>query len=183
VLNKGITFVPVSNRINYTAIDADFKRFERKLQLEFFFTNKRSIVHHDNLNTPEEPKLNMVPFTKNPNFWPKKLNPHITKFCNNVKDKVLKLLHNKKAHNNLTPGELRGLRDLRNDNKIVIKKGDKGTGIVIMNTVDYERKIMEQLDDVNTYIRKEYNDIIEIKKQANKFIFDLHDKGFINKKK
>ena len=36
VLNKGITFVPVSNRINYTAIDADFKRFERKLQLEFF---------------------------------------------------------------------------------------------------------------------------------------------------
>jgi len=124
----------------------------------------------------------MVPFTKNPNFWPKKLNPHITKFCNNVKDKVLKLLHNKKAHNNLTPGELRGLRDLRNDNKIVIKKGDKGTGIVIMNTVDYERKIMEQLDDVNTYIRKEYNDIIEIKKQADKFIFDLHDKGFINKK-
>ena len=51
-----------------------------------------------------------------------------------------------------------------------------------MNTVDYERKIMEQLDDVNTYIRKEYNDIIEIKKQADKFIFDLHDKGFINKK-
>ena len=136
VLNKGITLVPVSNRINYTAIDAHFKRFERKLQLQFFITNKRSIVHHDNLNTQEELKLNMVPFTKNPNFWPKKLNPHITKFCSNVKDKVLKLLHNKKAHNNLTPGKLRGLRDLRNDNSIVTKKGDKGAGIVIMNTVD-----------------------------------------------
>ena len=73
----------------------------------------------------------MVPFTKNPNFWPKKLNPHITKFCNNVKDKVLKLLHNKKARNNLTPGELRGLRDLRNDNNIVIKKVIKALALLL----------------------------------------------------
>jgi len=34
---------------------------------------------------------------------------------------------------------------------ITIKKEDKGAGIVVMNTSEYEQKAMTQLADTNTY--------------------------------
>jgi len=39
VLNKGLTFVPNTNQVKFTEIGSDIKRFERRLQLHFQFTD------------------------------------------------------------------------------------------------------------------------------------------------
>ena len=48
---------------------------------------------------------------------------------------------------NLSPEELEALKQLRNDNTIVIKKADKGSNVVIMNRDDYIAEVERQLND------------------------------------
>jgi hypothetical protein len=49
------------------------------------------------------------------------------------------------------------LRTLKNDRNIVIVPADKGCATVVMNRDDYERKVEEHLNDVETY-EKQDND-------------------------
>lgn len=46
------------------------------------------------------------------------------------------------------------LTSLKKDESIIIKKADKGGGIVVMNTKDYTEKIVEHLSDENVYEKK-----------------------------
>ena len=43
------------------------------------------------------------------------------------------------------------LKELKNDESIVIKGADKGGAVVIMDSVHYEQMIYKQLEDKNTY--------------------------------
>ena len=52
---------------------------------------------------------------------------------------------------NLLHGELAGLKALRKDSSIIILPADKGNATVVMNTVDYEDKVM-QLISTDNYI-------------------------------
>ena len=47
--------------------------------------------------------------------------------------------------------ELNTLKDLRNDNSIVIMKPDKGNGVVIVNKDDYHKKMDEILADTSKF--------------------------------
>jgi hypothetical protein len=53
---------------------------------------------------------------------------------------------------NVKPGEMEALRDLRNNKEVVILKADKGNATVIMNTVDYKRQ-MDQVIQSDDYVR------------------------------
>ena len=57
----------------------------------------------------------------------------------------------KPRHHNLTKGERLGLTELSKNPEIVIKKADKGSAVVIMNTTDYLREGYRQLSDPNFY--------------------------------
>uniref|UniRef100_A0A803JYE2 Helix-turn-helix domain-containing protein n=1 Tax=Xenopus tropicalis TaxID=8364 RepID=A0A803JYE2_XENTR len=52
---------------------------------------------------------------------------------------------------NLTVGETRALRSLSTNRQIVIKAADKGGSVVVMDAGRYEREIMRQLSDTDTY--------------------------------
>ena len=71
------------------------------------------------------------------------------------------ILHNQKA-----------LLDLRSDESITIKKGDKGAGIVVLDITDYQyvAKTVTQLNNRETYDIKEEDDTHEVKQQAGKII-------------
>jgi len=80
VLNKGLTFVPHTNQIKFNQIDSDIKRFERRLQLHFHFTDPDT-VNYDRVTTTV---IKTQKFLSNPDFWPRKLNSKITEFCYNL---------------------------------------------------------------------------------------------------
>ena len=109
VLNKGLGFVPSHFIPKYCDIDNNIKRFERKLQLHFFFAQK------DLVQLPEKNVLQ-----KNSNWWPKKLNGHITKFCYDIKHLILEGFKHT-GRSNLPPKEISALKSLSSNRSIVVK--------------------------------------------------------------
>ena len=57
----------------------------------------------------------------------------------------------KKTQDNLTKEQRKGLTELCNNKNIVIKKADKGSAVVVMNTTDYLREGYRQLSDPTFY--------------------------------
>ena len=64
-------------------------------------------------------------------------------FQRSVKQEILKSKTKKTKHNNLTKQERIGLKELKDNPHIVIKKADKGSAVVVMNTTEtiYEKGI------------------------------------------
>lgn len=178
VLNKGLSFVPINFKCNKTILQSEIKNFERRLQLHNFFENikmrkaKQQPKSITNTNTVES--QNKMPFTKNPNFWPTPLNENINIFCHNLKVDLYEMT--KQNHmDNLTHKERIALKDLRLDREVTIKKGDKGAGVVVMNTQDYLQKVDNQLTDVNTYLKVTVDDTLQVKRKADKLIHSLYN--------
>ena len=170
VLNKGLGFVPSHFKPDFATIDSDVKRFERKLQLHLFFINDRS-----------ELSDRCVPLQNNPDWWPPKLNGHITHFCYNLRNLCCRFLKSK-CSVNLTRNELAALRSLKTNKNIVIKKCDKGGGIAVMDTDFYLSRIRNMLNDTVTYSSVASSDIDNVKINSDKLIHDLCEKGLLNRK-
>jgi len=174
VLSKGLSFVPTYKRISHKTLDNQINKFERKLQLHYFFHNK-SVTQ-----TLHKPKDSL--FTTNNNWWPHKLNGNITTFCYNLKKEIFALLRKPCRINNISKKEQDSLIDLKTDPNIVIKKADKNAGIVIMNKTDYEHKILSMLNDINTYTEINEDDSSSVKLQANRLLYSLKQQKYIDKK-
>ena len=52
---------------------------------------------------------------------------------------------------NLSPEEFEAIKQLRNDNTIIIKKADKGSTVVLMNRDGYIAEVERQLNDTKFY--------------------------------
>lgn len=167
VLNKGFTFCVTNNKINEKTLQSDMKRFERKLQLYYHFNkdNPENEPDTDNVDNPI--------FEKNSDWWPKKLQPEITQFCNEIQNKIL-VLSKQKCRNNLTKREFKALIDLKRNNEIIIKKGDKSSGVIILDKNEYRTKITDMLNDPAIYTKTNVNDTESVKKEADNLIMHLH---------
>ena len=64
---------------------------------------------------------------------------------------LLKSKPKRSRNNNLTKAERKGLQELKLNNDIIIRKADKGSAVVIMNTKDYLREDYRRLQDTNFY--------------------------------
>ena len=176
VLNKGLGFVPSNNIITIDQLNKDISTFERRLQLHYFFKSK---------NNPEDDTplefIKPTILSTNSDWWPRKLNPHITAFCLKVKTLINKTLHAKR-NTNLTQESLTALRELKADKTIIIKKCDKGGGIAIMNTDTYKTKILNMLNDPQVYTKLIEDDTTYTKTRVDEEITQLHYKNKISKK-
>ena len=52
---------------------------------------------------------------------------------------------------NLSPEESKALKELKNNESIMILPADKGRATVIMDRTDYDRKMISKLDDAAVY--------------------------------
>lgn len=171
VLNKGLEFVPSCIRPNFADIDKDVKRFERKLQLHYFFCR----------NDSDKEECKRPIFETNSSWWPPKLNGHITDFCHKLKQHCFKALKDK-CRLNLSRDELIALRQLKSNSDIIIKKCDKGGGIAVMDYDYYLTRIMSMLNDSVTYCKVDTDDTETVKSKADNLLIELGDKGFLNHK-
>lgn len=177
ILNKGFTFVPHNKKIVYSDLDDSVKRFERRLQLFKFFADKEDINDSDNSDE------NRLKFESNPTWWPKRLDANITEFCDKLKNCLYETINeNQNKFTNISLRELKALRTLKRNKDIVIKKADKNSGIVVLNKIDYEVKIMEMLNDEKVYTKIDTSNDVEIKKVADGLLKDLLDNNYLTDK-
>ena len=170
-LEKGLTFCPTPGLPDKSQIWLDFKEFHRRLELMEFFSRdqtdsiqpqvSQSIIDFMNQNAREdqsdsdnESTLNkelQQKFKPKSTWRPKPPNRTLDLFQRSVKQEILKSKFKPIRHKNITKGENIGMNKLTSNPHIIIKKADKGSAVVVMNTIDYLREGYRQLQDEKFY--------------------------------
>ena len=80
----------------------------------------------------------------------------LTKFtageANHVRSKVIGVIKNHKPPEpTLSSAEIKALKELRNDQNLVISKTDKGNTTVVMDKIDYGKRLLTMLENNTTY--------------------------------
>ncbi|CAH2300258.1 Hypothetical predicted protein, partial [Pelobates cultripes] len=88
----------------------------------------------------------------------------------------------RKAKDNLTFKERQVLKALTNNPDITIRSADKGGGVVLMNTVDYEKESTRLLSDTNTYLPLTENPQKMFMEEFLELINDGKFRGILNKR-
>jgi hypothetical protein len=166
-LNKGLGFVPSQNRIHTNQLTDDIKRFERRLQLHYFFVNKNES------NTATRKEFKHSTFKPRSTWWPRKLQASITDLCANLNQTIHKILKFKVKQHNLTRDEYNGLKELQSNKDIIIKPCDKGGGIAVLSKTKYIEKINSLILDPAVYTPTNLDNTLTIKQEADKLIQTL----------
>ena len=165
LLNHGLSFVPIPDKLNITQVKTDLNKYERSmLWQEFWFENE-----------PEQSNEEDTEYTKNV-FKSNRMNFPKTGTSNQLK-MYLHFVHSdivgscKKRHEtrmkyNLLPEEftaIKLLKDAQSKGEITIKECDKGGEICIMNTDDYIDEINSQLNaNFKKQSKKESNFYVQV---------------------
>ena len=195
-LSKGLTFCPTPHMPNKAMIWTDFKEFYRRLCLKFHF-------HIDNgsFNNLSPEELEMIDFMANnleeaeqpfnsihkkfidKSSWkPPRIHNSLEVFQRAFKNGLLKSHLKGNKRKNLTKKQFSGLRDLAKNPEIVIKKADKGSAVVIMNTSDYLREGYRQLSDNKFYQKLDHDPTIEVGHKINQKLLQMKQVGLISEK-
>ena len=165
VLERGFTFCPTPGPPDKSQIWLYFKEFHRRLELMEFFstdTNDNTSTNinqsmtdfmNQNVNDTEddlqhEESLNaeiQSKFKLRSSWRPYPPNKTLKIFRRSIKHEFLKCKPKHKEHDNLTKEERKGLKTLKENPHITIKKAYKGSAVVGMNTTDYLREGYRQL--------------------------------------
>ena len=103
------------------------------------------------------------------------------KICQQINNAATKMLHQlkRKSIRNLGEDEWIALKELKNNNKIVICKADKGNAVVILNQSDYVSKMQSILNN-KQFTRTKNNLVKQKEAEMNKLIRELYNKKIIN---
>ena len=186
LLSKGLKFVPTRKKVNISKMLADLREWERRMRLrEFFFDNQDN--NHDDGQLDRgniQSKIYHEEEARQRNkIWmpPSKRDPALDLYIELVKDDILDGLHNVKE-GNLSKGEEIAMKSLMNDDSIIIRPADKGSGIVIMDTEEYVRRVEQDLEKNDTYIQIDKDPTDSVSTKVRKIVKGLHRQGAINEK-
>ena len=91
-----------------------------------------------------------------------------------ARSKITQIVRNAKLPQpNLSKDEMEALKELRSDTSIKIMKADKGNATVVMDSQEYEYKLLSLLNsrDVYQILPDGDNSIVSIEKQVNKLLW------------
>ena len=186
LLDKGLSYIPISKSLNVFKIYESQNRLIRNLKIKDYFSNARganSCAKESRAFTgpsrwipPDhhvsQPTLDTVQrLVKNTEALLKK-----SPIYNNC------IRINKADKNNLTYPERKALDNLRNNESIIIKPADKGGATVIMNKLSYLNEAYRQLNNGAYYRRLDrpiYTDNIA---KINNTLDSMYAKGLINRR-
>ena len=167
VLNKGLSFVPKPFIIRKEGVLADFNQLARKLRLRYLFRDsnrERSRFKRKSGYTPEPTD-----------------NASLELFINTLRENISDAGFEQKQGSNLTINERKALRELMDDNSIVINKADKGSTIVVQNHTDYAQKGLAHLNDEAVYMRLPHDTTEFVEMKVVRLLNQFYREGHINK--
>ena len=193
-LEKGLTFCPTPGPPNKAQIWLDFKEFHRRLSLKyhFYYDNKHlQDLNEDelaivdfmamNLEESEDPYKDIhKKFVDKSSWKPPRIHQSLEVFQRAFKDGLLKSRLKNKGQPNLTKEQWTGLKELSSNPKIIIKKADKGSAVVVMNTTDYLREGYRQLNDTNFYTKLDHDPTQSIGQKITDTLIKMYNKGLIS---
>ena len=172
LLSKGFNFCTTPASSDLLDLEVNLREFSRLLLLRDNFSSDSNtapdyLVKKRGESLPNESKdmsLNGVIFNI------KKLSENLEKLP----------VNNNASKSNISAEERKALQSLRNNRDIIIKKVDKGGGIVIMDTLYYVEKVNQCLSNPNVYKKV---DIKVIKTAMNKVkSFIVKNEKYFDKK-
>ena len=173
VLEKGLDYAPIQNKINEPELRNDFNEFCRRMRLKWYFRNEVT------------PNFSEVPAFRPTSSWnPPKGHPNLEVFLSEVEKELFTVVDSKLGYSNLSKEEWKSMRTLADDRTIVIKKADKGSCVVVWDRNDYIKEAEKQLNDTNVYTDVCFNEKLlqELVGTSNKLFQNLKAKGKISDK-
>ena len=168
LLSKGLKFIPtptVKENAVRKELLLDFKQFARRMRLRYIFHNRDKEQHPFHIKSDWEP--------------PVQPSVALETYLEEVKGQLAEIALFK-PQNNLPSEERKAIKDLRPNSDIVIKKADKGTTMVIMNTKDKIQEGQVLLDDKNNYTPLTTPMAKETAHKTRVIINDLHEGNHID---
>ena len=125
VLEKGLDYALIQNKINEPESKKDFENLCRQMRLKWFFRNELT------------PSFSKTPAFKTNLFWnPPKGHPCLQVYLSQVEKEPLELVVSHLGYSNFIREEWKAIRSLADNRSIIIKKADKGSGIVVWERID-----------------------------------------------
>ena len=177
LLEKGITFVPTPGDADIADIHLEVNKFIRRILLKLHFHDEGN---NDNQQWKNQLPPSLVKFKKPSTWTPRTRDPFVHGFVQNVHKSMIDIKTTCRESHNLTNEERDNLEILRSNDKIVIKKADKGSSIVIMNRSDYVKEAERQLSDPKFYKEMKHDLTIEHQKEVDKVIDHLLSQEYID---
>ena len=142
-LEKGLTFCPTPRSVNIVKVWDGLEKFCRRLRLKKHFDG--SIEQED----PYKAKF------RNPSTWSPSEGADTTLdlYIKSIKMDTLLQTPQKIKHHNLTKTQYTGIKEICDNPNIILKKADKGSAVVCMNTSDYVHEILRQLSNKESYTK------------------------------
>ena len=172
LLSKGLSFV-ITEKPDFFRLQSELRRFFRTLRLKAYFLDKPYV------GTPSFTNLRLPStFTPSTGSIPSEL----VTFEKVVIRDVLALQN---THiftpYNITLEERHALNELKENHNVVIKPADKGGGIVLQNTENYQAEITSQLNEATNYTRLRADPQASLRKKIYDVTFNAKEKGFLSK--
>ena len=169
LLEKGLNFIPTPKYITKTPILEAATKFARRLKLAYHFRNSSYHVRQKFI-----PKSTWSPSDKN---MPKEVLETIEKINTDLSDLTIPY-----HQNNLNTDEIKALKDIRQNQNIIIKPADKGSATVILDRQNYINEGYRQLNDSRYYEKIQNPIYLETGLKVNEILLDLLSKNFISEK-
>ena len=162
LLAKGLKFIPTPKE-NEKQIRRyllkDFEDFARRMHLQYIFYGEDSEPH------PFHVKSNWIP--------PVQPSVALESYLEEVKVQIAEI-QLRKPKDNLPITERKALETLRENPNINLKKADKGTQTVVLNTEDKIREGQIQLDNLDHYKPLERPMVVETSLRVQQLVEELH---------
>ena len=187
ILSKGLKFVPTRRNVDTSKLLADLREWERKMRLREYFFDKNKMKAEDVVGKQDDSIIDKIrkdeeARRRNKNWMPQTgRDPALDMYICLVKEDILKGI-SKCQTSNISTGEQNALRTLMNDNTIIIRPADKGSGIVVMDTAEYVSKVEKDLQQDDTYIEMQDDSTKAVTKQVGKIVKQLFNQGIIDEK-
>ena len=121
-------------------------------------------------------------FVDKSTWRPPRIHQSLEVFQRAFKDGLLKSKVKTKGQQNLTKEQMIGLKELSSNPKIVIKKADNSSAVVVMNTTDYSREGYRQLNDPKFYTKLDHVPTQEVAQRITITLVKMYNKGLITEK-
>ena len=163
LLEKGMNYIPVNPHWNNTIWQRDILDFTRKLKLAWHFEDRPTTSRIDrnrdfkNLNRPLksdwQPPLDSLNATQK-------------EFITDL-ERELRNFRPPKQRDNLSRGERKALKTLKENQHWIIKPADKGSGTVLWALEDYKAEALSQLNS-HYYKKLAASELIKVYKHTNR---------------
>ena len=143
LLRKGPSFCPAPRDINWQEVHDDLEAFEARLRTAVFFMEKDPEELAS--NTHSQDHLPLIPGKKG---WKPPISkfPELELFLSSVRKDILNPRNISNSQDNLSKRERSALRELKNSD-VTIRLQDKGSRFVLINSGEYNDKMLDQLNN------------------------------------